>query len=72
MLPDKPAGRALTGIEATDPEDWLRKPAGRELSCQTLFQRDGYAMTLLISDPVADDDDEPGIEDTFERYNRWN
>jgi len=29
-------------------------------------------LTLLISDPVADDDDEPGIEDTFERYNRWN
>lgn len=72
-LPDKPANRALTDIEAIDPGDWLRKPAGRELSCQTLFQSDGYAMTLLIADPVADDDEEdPGIEDTYERYNRWN
>jgi len=32
--------------------------------------RHRYAMTLLIADPVEGED--PGIEDTFERYNRWN
>ena len=33
----------------------------------------GYAMTLLTVDPVDESDGEDiGIEDAFERYNRWN
>lgn len=72
-LPDRPADRALSEIEAIEPGNWLRKPKGWDLSCQTLFQRDGYATTLLTADPSVDDDEEDaGVEDTFERYNRWN
>ena len=42
-------------------------------SAQTLYQYDGFAMTLLTLDQAVDEDDEDiGIEDTFERYNSWN
>ncbi len=72
-LPQAATNSILTGIEPTSPEDWLRKPLGKELSAQTLYQYDGFAMTLLTLDQAVDEDDEDnGIEDTFERYNSWN
>lgn len=72
-LPQAATNSILTDIETTNPEDWLRRPYGKELSAQTLYQYDGYAMTLLTLDQAVDEDDEDiGIEDTFERYNRWN
>lgn len=72
-LPQAPANSTLSDIETTDPEDWFRRPYGKEVSAQTLYQQDGYSMTLLILDQAADEDDEHiGIEDAFERYNRWN
>ena len=37
----------LTSMELVDPRDWLAKPAGTELSLQTLHQRDGHSISLL-------------------------
>ena len=45
----------LTAMELVDPLDWLAKPAGVELSVQTLHQRDGYSISLLHA---SSDDDE--------------
>ena len=56
-LPHAPAGRNMSAREEVDGADWLRDPAGVKLSAQTLRQRDGFAMTLLMVDRLAGQDD---------------
>ena len=54
-------GTDLTGLDEVDAESWLRHPGHHQLFAQTLYQQDGYATTLLVTEPatVASDDWEP-------------
>jgi hypothetical protein len=61
--------RGLTKIESVSQEDWFAQPTGGQLSVQTLFQQDGFGITLLLLD--LDEDEESEAEDTFDRYSRW-
>lgn len=40
----------LTGLERVTAAAWLRSPRGMGLLAQTLFQRDGHAVTLLLAE----------------------
>lgn len=67
-LPEASEGTSLSDTEEADPSQWLSGSKAVALSAQTLHQRDGRAMTLLCADEADDDD---GIEDTVERYSRF-
>ena len=70
-VPDLPAaseGTFLSDTEEADPSRWLSGSKAVTLSVQTLYQRDGWAMTLLCADEA---DEDGGIEDTVERYSRF-
>jgi Zn-dependent peptidase ImmA (M78 family) len=55
-----------------DPSFWLvRPPAVCALTVQTLFQKGGYALSLLHLD-APDEDVESGLEDAFDRFTRFN
>lgn len=70
-LPQISTNNVLSEVEATDPSDWLWKPKTVKMTAQTLYQQDGFGMTLLRF--IGLEEDAPTeIEDTFERYNRWN
>lgn len=50
----------LTTLDEVDPSDWLRKPAGYALYAQSLFQKSGYAVTLLVAEQdEPDEGDQP-------------
>ena len=52
-LSDPPRdGSDLTSLDEADPTAWLKSPAGTQLFAQTLFQRDGYAITLLLAETM--------------------
>jgi Zn-dependent peptidase ImmA (M78 family) len=70
-LPQPSSNSQVTEIEKSDPSDWLWKPADIEITAQTLYQQDGFGMTLLSFDGMSDDDEQSAIEDTVERYTRW-
>ena len=61
-----PAARTLSSIEEVDPEDWLRHSDGILLWAQILHQRNGFA-TILLRASGTDDEDDPDIDDAFER-----
>ena len=69
-LPHVPAGRKMSAREEVDGADWLRDPAGVKLSAQTLRQRDSFAMTLLMLDRLAGQDDWNEPESPFDPYIR--
>jgi hypothetical protein len=75
ILPLEPqAVRATADIPANDadPSFWLvRPPAVCALTVQTLFQKNGYALSLLHL-VAPDEDEEPGLEDAFDRFSRFN
>ena len=50
---------------------WLQSPTTESLEIQTLGQSKGFQMTLLIG-PQTDDEDELGIETSYDRYQRFN
>jgi hypothetical protein len=56
--------------DEVEPSDWIAKSQGAGLSAQTLYQQDGYAMTLLKLGET-DEDDDPGIDDAFQRYSQF-
>ena len=63
--------RGVTKIERVELGDWLNGMPSGELSAQTLFQQNGFGMTLLVFDG-EEDHGEDGVEDAFDLYNRWN
>ena len=69
LLPTHKTGN-LTEMEEVDPIEWLAKPQSHCLSVQTLYQQNNYAMTLLRL-IVADEEDDPGFDDAFERYSQF-
>jgi hypothetical protein len=60
----------VSDFEEVASEDWL-VPDDRavELSAQTLWQVGGHSMTLLRA-ILPDDEDDPGFDDSFERFTR--
>ena len=53
ILPSLPTlldGTAMTDHEQADPRDWGLRPSRSDLVAQTLFQENGFAMTLLALD----------------------
>jgi Zn-dependent peptidase ImmA (M78 family) len=68
-LPPAPKdGGAVTEMSHTAPDDWADRFRG-EIAIQTLFQKEGFALTLLRFMP--EDDEEPEIEDTFQRFSAF-
>ena len=73
-----PLGQPVSGaersipIEETDTSFWLTRKGGEgELTLQTLFQKDDHAMSLLhLTTP--DEEAEPDLEDTCDRFARFN
>ena len=59
----------LSDLDEVPTDDWLTaKFRGYELSAQTLWQREGYSMTLLHA--VEPDHDDPGFDDAYQRFAR--
>ncbi len=72
-LPQKRDGSKLTEMEEADPADWISRPDNSAISVQTLYQRNGYAMTLVVVSADQDDDKEnDDLEDTFDRFSGFN
>lgn len=70
-LPRAPSDtRQPTPMSYADASPWLDKFRG-ELMVQTLYQREGYATTLLHLVPEDEDEDDDGVEDTYERFARF-
>ena len=61
---------SISDIDEVDAGDWLARDRGAHLTAQTLGQAKGYATTLLRA-ALPDEDDDPGIDDTYERFDRW-
>ena len=68
-LPQPDGGDLPSAIEEADPADWLDRPKGASLTAQTLHQQNGFALTLLCAE-AANDGDDNGIDDTFDRFSR--
>lgn len=49
-------GTDLTNLDEVSAPVWLSRPNGGGLFLQTLYQTDGYAMTLLVLDADEEDD----------------
>lgn len=61
---------ALSEIDEVDLSDWLgQKHSDAQLTAQTLGQAQGHAITLLHL-VLPDEDDDPGIDDAYERFAR--
>ena len=68
-LPPVPKnGGAVTETSHTAPDDWADRFRG-ELTLQTLFQKEGFALTLLRF--IPSEDQEPEIEDAYQRFSRF-
>ncbi len=64
----KPAESTVSDFDEVAADDWLVAVGHScELSIQTLWQANGHSITLLRS-VTADEDDDPGFEDAFERF----
>jgi hypothetical protein len=57
-LPAPTDEAGLSDHVEVDPRDWLGRPGRDSLVAQTLTQRDGYAITLLVLDATETDADE--------------
>jgi hypothetical protein len=57
-LPAPTDEAGLSDHVEVDPHDWLGRPSRDSLVAQTLSQRDGYAITLLVLDAKETDADE--------------
>jgi hypothetical protein len=73
MMPDLPGnGRSEPSrMEEADAADWLVLPYRGTLSVQTLRQQEGWATTLLHAQLIDDEDEDHGIEDAAQRFERW-
>ena len=63
------AAGAISEVDEVDASDWFAGNQDAQLTAQTLGQAQGYAITLLCA-ALPDEDDDPGIDDTFERFDR--
>ncbi|MEO0547538.1 MAG: ImmA/IrrE family metallo-endopeptidase [Pseudomonadota bacterium] len=73
-MPDLPLRDDLqnpTPLDEADPSDWLYRTDNKAVFIQTLWQHDGYCMTLVLVEETEDSDEDDGIEDTFERFDRF-
>jgi len=61
---------SLNEMDEVEPVEWLNKPSQARLSAQCLYQRDGYAKTLLHTE-TAESDDSDGMDDTYQRFSRF-
>ena len=59
----------LMPLEEAEPADWLREPDSYGLLEQTLVQKNGHAMTLLVAEN-DDTDEDDGLEDAASRFDR--
>ncbi|MEL6913786.1 MAG: hypothetical protein AAFP13_04750 [Pseudomonadota bacterium] len=59
----------LTEVEVADPKNWFEARPMAELSAQTLYRNNGYAITMLTLDD--DDLDDGGPEVAVDRYTQW-
>ena len=71
QLPQRHGRQSLSLVEEIEPDDWLAAPRGAVLSVQTLHQQNGFGISLLIAEP-SDVEDPPELEDTFDRFLRFN
>lgn len=77
LMPDLPQARSgspLSDHEEADPIDWLVDPGRREVTVQTLHQQNDFAMSLVVVESQGndgDDDGDGGVEDAFDRLNRF-
>jgi hypothetical protein len=69
-LPTGDAAGSLSVVEEMEAEDWLAASRVAPLHVQTLHQQEGHAMSLLRIDAVPDDDDDGGLDDAYERFER--
>ena len=72
-LPDLPGpsdDSGLTSIENTAADEWLASPDGVEVAVQTLHQQKGHAITLVRIVSTEEDEDDGGIDDTYEQFKR--
>ena len=49
IAPRRPSG-PLTTLDEADAFRWLKRPDGITLFAQTLYQADGFAVTLLVAE----------------------
>ena len=64
----------VSALVEGDPKDWFDGPPGANLWIQTLFQSNGYGITMLLldDDGYGDSNDESHEpEDMFNRYSRF-
>lgn len=61
---------SISDADEVDTGDWLAPGHDARLTAQTFGQANGHAITLLCA-ALFDEDDDPGIDDTYERFNRW-
>lgn len=61
LQPRQKSSLSLTTLDEADAGDWIARPDGYALFTQSLFQDQGYAVTLLVAEPIEpdEDDDEP-------------
>jgi Zn-dependent peptidase ImmA (M78 family) len=63
----RPANGPISDFDEVAADDWLYTlPRDCELVAQTLWQADGHTTTLLRVE--VNDGDEPGFDDTFDRF----
>jgi hypothetical protein len=73
-LPELTVGTGVTGlssIEDAEPDDWIASPDDVHMTLQILRQRAGWSITLLRIVAMDEDEDQGGIDDTYERFTRF-
>ena len=73
-LPQARQGAPLSDLEEADSGAWLVEPGHRNVMAQTLHQKNGFAMTLVIVEGGATEDDgdeNDSVEDAFSRFARF-
>jgi hypothetical protein len=63
------AAGEVSDVDEVDASDWLARDCEAQLRAQTLGQAKGYAITLLCA-ALPDEEDDPGIDDAYERFDR--
>ena len=58
----------VSGSENVDPDDWLYRSQGCQLTAQPLHQQNDFSTTLLCMSPT---DDDTGLDDTYDRFSRF-
>lgn len=70
-LPVAPNGTAVSDMDECDAQDWLGNLQNSQLQVQTLYQQEGYAITLLHLNGDPEDEEAGSSEDSFDRFMRF-